>query len=182
MKRSSLRAVGAILGLLCGLPLIAFVVLDVAEFQSRRGEINAILQGEAGEDRHPPVQVVQMLKASERYGPSVYASRLLARELQVIPQRQTMLEWHVRSALWWSFVRLHLSEEEQVAVVLGLAPTGAKLKGFTAASVALYRRQPSQLSISEIATILALVRQPSAEGTQLESLREMLLARYESGA
>lgn len=171
-----------LLAVLVGLPLVAYAAYDLTQFQPRRSEIDAILQRAAPQDRSPPEQVVRMLKVSEqRYGPSVYAARLLGQELNAVPPRGSMLGWHINSALWWSLVSLHLTEEEHIAAFLSLAPTGKDRKGFTTTALALYQRQPAELSLAEVATIMALIRQPSAQGEKLEQLREMLLVRYESG-
>ena len=170
------------LAVLVGLPLVVYAAYDLTQFQPRRSEISTILRQAAPQDRHPPEQVVRMLQASEqRNGPSVYAARLLGQELNAISPQGSMLGWHINSAIWWSLVRFHLSEEEQITAFLSLAPTGADRKGFTTTALALYQRQPAELSLAEVATIMALIRQPSAQGENLEQLRAMLLARYASG-
>lgn len=176
------KALLGVLAVLVGLPLLAYAAYDLTQFQPRRNEINAIVQQAAPQDREPPEQVVRMLKVSEqRNGPSVYAARLLGQELNAVSPHGSMLGWHINSALWWSLVRLHLTEQEQTTVFLSLAPTGKDRKSFTTTALALYQRQPAELSLAEVATIMALIRQPSAQGEKLERLREMLLARYESG-
>jgi hypothetical protein len=177
--RKALLGVAAVL---VGLPLLFYAAYALMQFQPRRSEIIAIVERAAPQDRQPPQQVLRMLKASEQSGPSVYASRLLARELNAFSDRGSMLGWHIRSTLWWSLVKLHLTEGEQTAVFLALAPTGKDRRGFTSTALALYQRQPADLSLAEVATIMALIRAPSAQGERLEQIRGMLLARYESGS
>jgi membrane carboxypeptidase/penicillin-binding protein PbpC len=146
----------------------------------RRGEIASIVEHAAPLDRQPSERVLRMLKVSQQYGgSSAHAAMLLANKLDALSD-QRGLQWHANSLLWWSLVRLHLTEEEQVIVILALAPTGKKRRGFTSTSLVLYQRQPADLSLAEVATIIALIRMPSARAGMLEQTREMLLARYEA--
>jgi hypothetical protein len=178
MKRVIARLLFGLLFASVGLPLGAYVVYDLTQFQPRRSEIDAIIEGAAPQDRAPPEPVRAMLTAVLPSGPSGYAARLLARALGAIPEHNSVLGWHLNSALWWSLVRIHLSEDEQVAVILTLAPTGPDRRGFTSTALELYQRRPSELSPPEIAAIFALIRAPSAKGEMLERLKSTLLERY----
>jgi hypothetical protein len=174
------KALLAVLAAVVALPLIGYAVYDITRFQPHRDAINAVLGHAAPQDRSPPAEVVRMLDASEKHGPSVYAARLLIRELDVASEQTSMLAWHLNNTLWWSLVKLHLSEQDQRTVILALAPTGEGRKGFTSTALALYDRQPADLSLAEVATVVALIRQPTAQGERLVRIRDILLARYEA--
>ena len=181
MARRILKWIGVILLLLALAPVLAYVVYDLTQFQPRRDEIAAIIEAAAPQERQPPSSVLRMLAVSAPNGSSPYANRLLMLALESRTERRMGYQ-HIAELLWWSLMRLHLSEAEQVTIFLTLAPTGPDRKGFSKTAAELFQRDPSELTVDELATLFALIRHPMGKAQRIESIKATLLERYQAAA
>src|SRR5581483_11776699 len=149
--RRTLRVVLIVLVAVVAAPFGTFAFYDVSQFQMNRGRISSLIDGAAVEDRSPPEQMAALVRMDlKRTEP--YSARLLMRELAVRDK-----PWALEYSLWCVFVQLHLSEAERLTVIMALAPTGDGRVGVTATAQSMFGRPPSQLSLEEEATIVALM-------------------------
>lgn len=99
------------------LPTLLFLSYDLFAFQSRRGEITAILSKATLDERTMTSEAVQLVHVAHGGRIAGFASRILIRELNIPKVGKGMLGWHATAALWWGLAALHLSEQEQVAII-----------------------------------------------------------------
>lgn len=168
---------------LVGAPLLSFATYDLVVFQGRREEIRAIGQRATAEEAALPPQVVALLKASwHRSGPEPIVTRQLMRELFPAPRTAgSKLGWHLTSMMWEACIHLHLSEQEQLAIIASRSYLGHDHYGFSAEAQARYGRPLSALSQHEAATLVALSRHPAAGDVpeRLARMRESLVRQAE---
>ncbi len=152
--------------LLCFSALASYLIYyDLVFFQPALASTRQRIQSE------PPLQVSPVL---EHYLESAYSQTIEFQAAKVLLHQSDFGGgdgW--RSFLWGKLVDLHLSKQEQVAVVVSLAYMGSHRYGFTAASQARYEKSAEQLSPIEAATLVALMSAPS----YYESRPEMLIER-----
>jgi len=178
--RKVLRALFIVLALGFTMAVTAYFIYDLTQFQPNRDRIAALIASASPQEQKPSPEVVGLLRISLGESTAAYAARLLSNELDALPRPYSMLHWHLHGMLWWSLVSLHLSEAEQVTVVLALAPTGHGRHGVANTAKVLYEASLSELSQEQVATIIALTRSPSAADRpeRLERSRDWLLQKY----
>lgn len=90
-----------------------------------------------------------------------------------------------RGFLWGKLAELHLSTQEQIALVVSLSYMGSNRYGFPAASQAMYGKPIEQLSPTESAALVVLATAPAYYETHPEMLlkrRDQLLAKVGTNA
>ncbi|MBL0162513.1 MAG: transglycosylase domain-containing protein [Xanthomonadales bacterium] len=165
------------------LPVVAFFAYDVAVFQPRRTEIQALLDGAPPEDRNPPESIRRYILAAHAGGapPSTHVARQLLIHLDMSSNKG--IGWHARLALWDRLVLLHLSQDNVLSLYSTLSYNGAGY-GLSELSQRLFSKPLSALSESEAATVVAVLWAPSIflrDERRLEERRDMLLARAQRG-
>jgi membrane carboxypeptidase/penicillin-binding protein PbpC len=113
---------------------------------------------------------------------SMSAARLLLFELEVRKPKQGMRGWHRTYFLWWMLVKLHLSEDEQLAIICSKTFLGRRSYGFEAGAQAYFQRPLARLTDAELATLVVIARSPSRwqrprSHDDLLKARDGLLAR-----
>jgi hypothetical protein len=168
--------------------LLGFIAYDVLYFQPHRPQIAQLIAAATEEERNPPEVVVHLICAdhspdpiSWRAGVSSHAARILILELGVRGGiRGADAHFHALSALWWLLTWAHLSEREQIALLASRLYMGRGLRGYSAASQALFNRPLALLSPEEAATIVALPFMPSRYHSRPDKLaqrRDSLLTK-----
>jgi membrane carboxypeptidase/penicillin-binding protein PbpC len=98
--------------------------------------------------------------------------------------RSPSLWWHTRSLLWWACIWLHFSEREQITIIASRSYMGRDMRGFSAASLAIFNRPLALLSLEEAATLVAIPRCPNCfhNGRKDWAVRrDWLLSRLQAG-
>lgn len=144
---------------LLALPFAAFAVYDLVVFQSQRENIDKLLASASPDERQPTESLRRLFRISLNDHTAAFAARVLIRELPV--RINGTLGWHTTNVLWWGLVALHLSEDEQVALITSRSYMGRHAYGFSAESVARFGRPLGSLTVEEEAALVALCHAPS---------------------
>jgi hypothetical protein len=144
---------------ICAALALAFLCYDHLSFQPRRAEIDALIAAAHPLDRLPPGTLRNLLLAESGDDLSLLASREVLFSLNAVPRDQ--LAWHVKSALWWLLVRLHLSEDEQISIVCSQTLLGKRTYGFQAGAQSAFGRDLDALNELELATLVVYARMPT---------------------
>ena len=135
-------------------PLLAFLYYDVTEFQSRRDDIAQLIAAAHPAERAPPALLRRLLLTEHHGDLSSKAARLLLFKLDVPGAWRRGLSRQGNSALWWLLVRLHLSKDEQLAIVCSSTFLGRRAYGFEAGAQAYFQRPLIRLTDRELATLV----------------------------
>lgn len=150
-------------GLVVALILTAVLGLlsyDLAYFQSRKAEIDAMIAAADEAERKPPGNVLRLIRAAYPDRLNWLAARELITDLHVSPRKKGMLHWHVTGFLWTGLVALHLSEQEKITLFISRAYMGQDLFGFSSASRAMFGIPLTALSENQAATLVAITFSP----------------------
>jgi hypothetical protein len=166
--------------------LLGFVAWDVLVFQPQRPQIDQLIASATEEERDPPEAVVQLVRAASFQRVALKTYWILVSD-PTNPTNEakpmSSLRWHTRGLLWWLCLSLHLSEREQIALIVSRSYMGQGMRGYSAASQALFNRPLSSLSIEEAATIVALYPAPNYYHARPEALaqrRDWLLSKLQA--
>ena len=157
----ALKVLGWGIAIIVLVPLLGFLYYDLTEFQPRKDDIAELIARAPPGERTPSAMLRHLLITEDRGDISLTTSRLLTYRLDVYPEGQRTLERKRTDYLWWRLVRLHLSEEEQLAIICSSIFLGRRAYGFEAAANAYFRRSLDELSEAELATLVVLARRPS---------------------
>lgn len=163
-KRFVLRALellGWAIAVVMFAAVLAFQFYDVGEFQPRRVEIAQLIASAHPGERSPSPMLRQLLLTDTRGDLALQVSRILLFKLEVVTPKSASLHWHRTQLLWWLLVKLHLSEDEQLAIVCGTTFLGRRAYGFEAGAHAYFQRPLRALDEAELATLVVLWRRPS---------------------
>ncbi|WP_028452976.1 transglycosylase domain-containing protein [Chitinilyticum aquatile] len=155
------------LALLCIGVLLALLVYNFAIFQPHRHVISELLAKATAEERALPPAMRHLLKTSLCGKESTYTARLIWRSCNpdCAPAGSVIEPW-----LWEKLVQLHLSEDEQYGLIASSSYMGNGRYGFSNEAMARFQRPLASLSETEMATLVALVRAPSAYSSSAERL------------
>jgi penicillin-binding protein 1C len=78
------------------------------------------------------------------------------------PQHERSFLTKLREIVWAIELEWKLSKQEILGLYVSLAPFGGNLEGVRAGSLAYFGREPSRLSVSEIALLIALPQSPES--------------------
>lgn len=165
--------------------LIAFEYFHLKYFQRYLPQIHSIYGALPEQEKHlPEFQRTAMLKMLDRDNvqfriDSVLSSHLIS-ELSVPHKTQT--SWHLLNLFWILELRLHLTADERFALYCHeMHFDDSNEKGLLYGCLSTFHKQPSELDVSELATLMTIQggsayyrRHPDA----LEEGRARLLERY----
>jgi len=141
-------------------PLAAFVFYDLTRFQPHASEIARIVAAAHPNESSPPEMLRKLLR-EPRGDVSLNASRLLILKLKPRASRRGNLAWQSTSLLWWLLVKLHLSEDEQLAIICSTSLLGRRTYGFEAGANTFFDRPLNRLTDSELATLAVRAHSPT---------------------
>lgn len=156
----------------------AFTIYDFTVFLPRRAEIGVLASG-TGEPAPPPVLALVRVSVADLPG---QAARILMSELPAPRVASGQIGWHLTGMLWSTLVRLHLSEGEQLTLIVARAPMGPGVTGYPAAARAYFHKPLAALSLEETAGLVAIGVAPGAwlhAPDRHARLRERLLRRLQ---
>ena len=188
--RFAIKIVAGGLAVVLAVLLLGVIVYDVLYFQPRRAQIERLVASATEEERSPPKTVVRLMCA-DRTDPtglrtnhvSLHASQVLIHELKVRDGIAESGVFQTVGALWWLLTWTHLSEQQQTALIASRLNMGRGLRGYSAASSALFNRPLGLLSAEEAATIVALPFMPGRYHSHPEDLarrRDSLLSKLKA--
>jgi membrane carboxypeptidase/penicillin-binding protein PbpC len=99
-------------------------------------------------------------------------------------ERVTSLAWQLRGLLWWTCLSLHLSEREQITLIVSRSYMGLGLRGFSAGSQAVFNRPLALLSLEEAATLVSVPHCANCFHKRRKGWdrrRDLLLSRLQAG-
>jgi hypothetical protein len=165
---------------LCAALALAFLCYDHLAFQPRRAEIDALITSAHPLDRHPPAALLDLLRVDLDGNLSSLAARQVLDSLNAVPRGN--LAWQTKWALWWMLVRLHLSPDEQIAVVCSRTFFGKGIVGFQSAARGIFGRDLDELNELELAALVVHSRWPSryrdpARAQDLQNATRALISR-----
>ncbi|WP_205527337.1 transglycosylase domain-containing protein [Solimonas sp. K1W22B-7] len=148
-------------------------------FERHRPEILNLVETAEPADRHLPEPTRELLLFSSRSTAS-YAARLAVMQFHPEAARLGTTNWQLTWATWSLLIYLHLSEDERLALIARLAPTGKGRLGLSATSRELFGRPLDSLSEEEAAMLVVLVKAPSFSDRPeaLARMRDRLIAKW----
>jgi membrane carboxypeptidase/penicillin-binding protein len=105
----------------------------------------------------------------------------LIQDLKAPSTTHGMLGWHTTNALWWGLVAIHMSEEEQVTLIASRSYMGNHRYGLSVESRARFGRPLNELSLEEMATLVAIISAPSLyllSPERLNTRKEWLIQEF----
>src|SRR5262245_306097 len=186
LLRWLLRIFGGLLAALILAPVVAFAAFDILYFQPQRPKIAQLIAAATEEERNPPEAIVRLVRADahDRVALSTYWVLVNDPTNPTKQQRMSSLAWQTRGPLWWACLWLHLSEREQITLIVSRSNMGRGMRGFSAASHALFNRPLALLSLEEAATLMAIPRCPNCfytKPTSVQPRRDWLLSKLQTG-
>ncbi len=181
--RRAVRVTIFILVSLLVAPFIGFGVYDLVAFQSRRETIDLMLSTAAPDERVPTSILKRLINISSHNRTAVFTARILIGDLKVPLTTHGMLGWHTTNALWWGLVTLHMSEEEQVTIIASRSYMGNNRYGFSNEARARFERPLNELSLEEMATLVAISSAPSlylSSPERLSTRKEWLIQEFQN--
>jgi hypothetical protein len=161
-----------------------FVAYDLAVFQSRRAQIGVLLSQASNDERFASPRLLALVRA-DTGDPSGQAARILVTDLPVTPIGAGQMGRHLTGVLWRALVALHLSEQEQVALIASRSSMGQGQVGYSAAAHHYFGKPLAQLSLEETASLVAIAWAPGAylhAPDRQARRRELLLRRVAQAA
>jgi hypothetical protein len=129
---------------------------ELHEFRPYLASMRAIYSGMAPTDREPPRNVQDFVWKVE----GVAINSLDARDLLAeVRHPMRMGEWHLHSAMWRLLLPLHFNMQERTAFYCHYLAYENGV-GFSNASQFYFGKPPEQLSVDELAAIVAVSRAP----------------------
>jgi len=147
-----------LLVVLVGAVCATFVVYDLVAFLPRRTDIERLIACAHPLERSPPPALRALILADDDHL-GFRSARLLLGALQ--PGQRGSLEWQLDWSVWSLLVRIHLDEDERVAIVASRAFLGKHAYGFQAGALSEYSRGLDALSERELARLVILQRWPT---------------------
>lgn len=141
--------------------VVTVVVYDIREFQPRRPEIDAMLAAAKPLERSPPPLLVALQRAGSRGNIDWLATRLILKKIDRDVPRMSSLAWQFR---WWCLAKavdLHLSENEQMRIVLSRESMGGDIYGYADGALDVFGRPLDELDDMELAQLVAITHWPS---------------------
>jgi hypothetical protein len=163
--------------------VVGFIVWDVLYFQPQRPYIAQLTALATEEERNPPEIIVRLMRADTGGHIALRAYWVLVGD----PTNPTKKEyvsnfrWQMRGLLWWMCMRLHLSEHEQVTLIASRSYMGRDMRGYSAASQAIFKRPLALLSLEEAATLVAIPHCVNCYHRGSTVRRDRLLSRLQAG-
>jgi transglycosylase-like protein len=154
---------------------------EVYEFRPCLSRMNSIYQGMAPEDKEPPQNVRDFIgKVEGKRVDTFVATRLLGE----IKHPQRMASWHYHELMWELLLPLHFTKTQRTAFYCHYLSYEHGL-GFSEASQFYFEKQPDELSLEEVAAIVAIgtspvINSPSRHPDRLEAAKKQLLSDYAS--
>lgn len=179
--RRAVRMATFILVFLLVLPFIGFGVYDLVAFQSRREAIDQILSTAAPGESTPSPTLMRLIQISAHNRTAAFTARILIQDMKVPSTTHGMLGWHTTNALWWGLVAIHMSEEEQVTLIASRSYMGNHRYGLSVESRARFGRPLNELSLEEMATLVAISSAPSlylSSPERLNTRKEWLIQEF----
>lgn len=173
-----------VLVLLIAVPIASFLAYDFLVFQPRSSDIQRLIQDAAPEERNPTPLVSRVIRPGITQHLSGQVSRLLLHELNVLPSPSSQSQWHLTGAIWWALVEIHLSDREQMTLFLSLSYMGNNIRGFAAASEAVFKTPLRSLSLEQAATLAAISKFSSSypdNPGRLARVRDAVVERVQNG-
>jgi len=176
----AIKALGWCVAIALLVPMVGFLYYDLTRFQPHTDQISRIIaEAHPSERSSPPL--LRKLVSEPRGELSLDASRLLVFKLKPGATRGN-LHWKSTSLLWWLLVKVHLSEDEQLAIVCSASFLGQRVYGFEAGANTFFHRPLNRLTDSELATLAVRARNPSRwqradRQEELAKAADRLLAR-----
>ena len=168
-------------GLFIATSVALFAAYDFSAFQSRREEIRAL-----GLQTPLPASLTELMRVEyEKNGSAHITARILINELAISRQGNGELGWHSIFATWTFLAHLHLSEQEQYAIIAANSYMGHGRFGYAPEAQARFGKPISSLNDKELATLIVLTRSPSRfeeEPELLQISRDELLSKVVSNA
>ena len=160
------------------MPVAWAVGYDVLVFQPRLPDIENILSNADPEDKNPPLKIQELIEVlHEGSSSSQFATRNLLFRLHL--NQHSGLGWAGRFLMWSLLVDMHLPRAKIIALYATLAYNGEN-SGLNNLSKRLYAKPLSALSLTEAATVIAVLKSPSLylqDNEKLVKYRNVLLAR-----
>lgn len=187
MKRLRLAflVVGAVL--LCLFMTVA--AYDFNAFQSHKHEINAVIASASGDEQALTPSMRRLLQIAVLHQLPQNAARILIVKLNVPRVAEGSNGRVLTILLWWGLAAIHLTEQEQFALLASQSHMNEGRIGISAESMARFGKPPSALSFDEEFTVASLVFSPyveqrprDLEPERIERRRKWLLQRYENGS
>lgn len=164
-------------------PFAILAAYDLAVFQPRYPAIRHLIETAAPDERTPSPQVSRAIHALPSLNLSAYVSRLLLQKFD-FPKSESPIRWHLSGALWWALVALHLSENEQLTLLLSLSYMGNSTSGFSAAAQAIFHAPLNSLTLEQAAKLAVISKAPSAyleSPERLARVHAALMSRLQNG-
>lgn len=180
--RRFLRIALVVLAFLVIAPIATFACYDLIAFQSHRSEITALVAGASTDERTPPAELLSLIRTSSGDHLDSSAARCLLVKLGVYTHGHSQLGWQSTWVLWSMLAAAHLSERDEVTILLSQSYLGCGHLGYSSEAQARFGRPLSRLSTIELATLVALARSPNATEADLDEIRDKLLSRSVNGA
>jgi len=183
--RRAVRVAILMLVVLLALPFIGFGIYDLAAFQSRRTLIEQIVSAASPDERNPSPALKRLVQISMHNRTEVFTARILIQDLKIPLITHGMLGWHATNALWSKLVAFHMSEEEQVTLIISRSYMGNSRYGYFAESTSRFGHPLSELSLEELATLVAISHAPSlylSSTERLNARKEWLIHEYKNGS
>jgi transglycosylase-like protein len=139
--------------------VLGFATWDLLYFQPQRPKIDQLIASATEEERNPPEAIVRLVRADSGHGVALAAHWVLVRDPTDPTNRKAVrssFEWNLHGVLWWTCVWLHLSEREQIALIVSRSYMGRDMRGYSAGSQAIFNRPLALLSLEEAATLVAI--------------------------
>jgi hypothetical protein len=166
--------------------LLGFIAWDVRYFQPQRPAIAQLIASATGEERNPPEAIVRLVRtdSSDRIALGAYWVMVGDPTNPTNIQPMGISAWHMRGLLWWTCIRFHLSEREQVTLIVSRSNMGRGMRGFSAGAQAIFNRPLSMLSLEEAATLVTIPHCANCFHNKRkgwEQRRDWLLSRLQAG-
>src|SRR5262245_35871064 len=156
--RLIVKVIAGVLALVLIALLLGFIAWDVLYFQPQRPQIAQLIASATEEERNPPETIVRLVREETDHRIAYRAYFVLVGDPTNPTNytRTTMAAWNMRGLLWWTCVWLHLSEREQITLIVSRSYMGLGMRGFSAGSQAIFNRPLASLSLEEAATLVTI--------------------------
>jgi len=175
--RGFLKYLAIIIVLIAVSPFAAFFGYDLLYFQPQRAKMTEIADSFSQSGQTIPEPMIRLLHIAHGKPLGVHVAKIML----VGSEHHSQLQHF----LWGKLVDLHLSEGEQIRIIAARTYLGDKIYGFPQAAQAMFKKSLSELSASELATLVFLMKSPNHYRESPERLaqgRDSLLMRLNSKA
>lgn len=159
-----------------------FVYYDLREFQSRKPAILQLIADASPAERSPAPALRELLLTDDPDMLAFHVARLVLTDLDVPWVTHGNLGWNATHALWDALIRMHLSEDQQVAIILARSSVVPGTLGFESAANRVFQLPLVQLHEEQLATLVVMRRSPARwaepeNRTGLMEARDALIRR-----